>query len=973
MTELDTRAQLVEAFKECLNVSVKGELNFCRNYIELASQNQNAIVIWSLNQKWFLEGEIYDHDKSYLQRKVVANFDPGDFLVIPANLPSSLKLYARSDKEGNWFYSSLGSLLENIETRSLCEIIASKIAYCFIQLFDFEKNLLKPSLSRPEVLTVDQSIMLGSGRMGITADQCLWVSRQGLTLQPKPFSNSDKLPQFFFLHESSAIINSNEETATVETLSNHSFFNRKDAAEQLTDQSNFHWEELAHRWKNHFSRNRQLEEDHFARNDIYSQSVRSRLLNLLSGNKSYLPQTSNQVLRAAFYIINQNGWLPNLPKKTDFEDSFELLSKIADSSGLIIRKSVLRGKWWEKDSGSFIAFVENGDPLVLIFKRGNYFAWNPQNNQSFQISKKFRSSLSRRIIFFHKQFPAQPLTLFDLIFFEIQSVSGEILIILLLALTMSGLIALLPVLSTFVVNVLLPSALTNLLAIVCGGLVVVGIFQSIFTWFDTMIMTRIDYKLGLASSAALWHRVLHFPLSVLRQHASGDIAMRMTSFLGMQQFFRTIAQRVVTMGFQLATSLGVIFWVHFEVGMGVFAFGLIAFVAALGFTYWQIRAFMAGEKSLGIVNSYILEMYSGIHKIKASGAEDECLQQWAERYSRLRKKLLSSQKVRIFHSSFQAGWVTLTSALVYWLIVGLGKADMEPAKFIAFLGAFAVFSGNLSAMCSIIVQSGIQIPMYKFIKLLLEKSPECKADLMVPDKVSGNLRADRVSYYYPNQNIAAVQQVTLSIKQGSFVVVVGGSGSGKSTLGKMLCGLDAPTNGQVFLDDYELHTLDPTALRDNIAVVPQDFRIINGTLHDNIKGAVDASLDDVIEAAKAACIWEEINELPMKLHTLTGTQFGAFSGGQIQRIAIARALIRKPRILILDEATSALDNHLQKQIIENVKSMNCTVIFIAHRLQIAEQADQIFVMESGEVVERGTHQELISYRKFYAKMWSASR
>ena len=211
--------------------------------------------------------------------------------------------------------------------------------------------------------------------------------------------------------------------------------------------------------------------------------------------------------------------------------------------------------------------------------------------------------------------------------------------------------------------------------------------------------------------------------------------------------------------------------------------------------------------------------------------------------------------------------------------------------FIAFVGAFAVFSGNLSGLCSIVVQSGIQIPMYKFIKMLLEKSPDCKADLLVPEKVNGNLKADRVTYYYSGQNTAAVQQATVTIKQGSFVVIVGSSGSGKSTLGKLLCGLDHPTNGQVFLDDYELHTLDPPALRANIAVVPQDFRLINGTLYENIRGAVDASQEDVIAAAKAACIWDEIAELPMKLHTLTGTQFGAFSGGQIQRIAIARALI----------------------------------------------------------------------------------
>jgi ABC-type bacteriocin/lantibiotic exporter with double-glycine peptidase domain len=242
---------------------------------------------------------------------------------------------------------------------------------------------------------------------------------------------------------------------------------------------------------------------------------------------------------------------------------------------------------------------------------------------------------------------------------------------------------------------------------------------------------------------------------------------------------------------------------------------------------------------------------------------------------------------------------------------------------------------------------------------------------MAPDKISGHLRVDRVSYHYPGQNTAAVKEVTFLVKQGAFVVVAGGSGSGKSTLGRLLSGLEKPHGGHVFLDDYELHTLDPKVLRGNIAVVPQEFRLINGTLHENIKGSSSATLDDVISAAKAACIWDEIDALPMKLHTLTGTQFGAFSGGQIQRIAIARALIRKPRILIMDEATSALDNKLQEQIITNVKSMNCTVIFIAHRLKIAREADQVFVLDSGQCVERGTHDELLGYGKFYAKMWQA--
>ena len=968
---VDARAVLVEQFKNCLSNSSQEKFDLQGKYLELSSQPEGAIVIWSLDKSWFVEGELYDQNNLYQQRKVIAELSPGDFFILPPEMPKGLRLYARSYEKGVCNFTLLDNLLANIDAENLLSVIGNKISYSLVQLSRFEKDQLKLSLRRPELLVPDEETKLSSGKMGLSGNNYLWVGKDKLSLQPSPLNSSENFPKYFFLHEENAIINESEEFCNVHGLSTSTFFSSPGAPVELAEQFTFHWSELCHRWDNHLRSNKEAGEEHSARNDVYTQSVRSRLLNLLSGQKSYLPKTNNHILRAGFYLVNKNGWLPSIPKNTDSTDAFELLSKIADSSGLIIRKSTLKGNWWKRDVGSFIAFKEDGDPLVLFYNKGKYLGWDSHSDKSFSLSKKERDSLSPKIIYFYKQLPAQPLNLFDLLFFELQAVRSEIGLILFLAVILSGLIALLPVLSAFVVNVLLPSALTNLLAIVCGGLVIVGVFQTIFTWFDTMVMTRIDYKLSLASSAALWHRVLHFPSSVLRQHASGDIAMRINSCLGMQQFFRTIAQRSVTMCFQLCSSLGVIFWVHFKVGMGVLAFGLVAVSAAIAFTYWQIRAFMAGEKSLGIVNSFILEMYSGIHKIKAAAAEEECLHQWAERYSRLRKKLLSSQKVRILHSSFQAGWVTLTTALVYWLIVDLGKVDLEPAMFIAFVGAFAVFSGNLSGLCSIVVQSGIQIPMYKFIKMLLEKSPDCKADLLVPEKVNGNLKADRVTYYYSGQNTAAVQQATVTIKQGSFVVIVGSSGSGKSTLGKLLCGLDHPTNGQVFLDDYELHTLDPAALRANIAVVPQDFRLINGTLYENIRGAVDASQEDVIAAAKAACIWDEIAELPMKLHTLTGTQFGAFSGGQIQRIAIARALIRKPRILIMDEATSALDNHLQEQIMKNLIGMNCTIIFIAHRLKIAKGADEILVMDSGEIVERGTHEELLSYEKYYAKMWKA--
>ena len=970
MSRIETKEDLVNAFKNCMSNATGQLLDNKRKYHEIKPSGAEPMICWSLNGNWYVEGELYDELNIFEQRKVISNLAPGDFFLIPATNPIGLHLHARSDHGGDCYICPLKSLLSAIDSPEILHLISNKISESLVLLFEFEKEYLKPSLRRPIDFEPNVEARLSSEKMGLSGEKTFWIQKDGFTLQPPVRGSKKFIPDYLLMHPGTAFENKTSETITFKTFSNEKFFSNPDIHSHLNKQISFQWNELVARWTDHFKKTRKMAVEHSSRNDIYSQSLKGKMLNLLSGKKSYLPETTNNALRSAFYLINMSGWLPSIPSNTEFEDPVVLFNKIADSSGLIIRESRLRGKWWLKDSGSFILLDDENKSYVLYFKRGKYFIWNPETGISKALNEKHRSTLIKNAIYLFKQLPNQPLTLFDLVFFEIQSVSFEIFMVLILATISSGLVAILPILSAFVINDLLPSALTGLLAIVCGALVLVGLFQTVFTWFDTMIMTRINYRLSLASTAALWHRVLHFPTRFLGQHASGDIAMRMGTCLGMQEFFRTIAQRLVTMTFQIITSLGVLFWVSFELGVGSLVFGFVAITAALGFTYWQIRAFMAGEKSLGIVNSYILELYSGIHKIKAAGVESECLQQWAERYSRLRKKLLASQKVRILHSTFQTSWLTLSTAFVYWMIVSLGDNDLEPAMFIAFLGAFAIFSMNLSGLCNIVILSGIQIPMFKFIKPLLDNTPDCKVDLMIPDKISGNLKVDNVTYYYPNQDTAAIQQANLFIKQGTFVVVAGGSGSGKSTLGKLLSGLDHPSSGHVFIDDYELHTLDPSALRKNIAVVPQDFRLINGSLFENIKGAFDASLDEVIAAAKAACIWNDISELPMKLHTITGTQFGAFSGGQIQRIAIARALIRKPRVLIMDEATSALDNDLQEQIIKNVKSMNCTVVFIAHRLKIARDADQIIVLDSGQCVERGTHDELLGLNKFYAKMWS---
>jgi len=941
-------------------------------YSSMEPDQEEVYVYWTTSGSWSVQAEVFTEDGIFLQRKTIAKLKENDFFLLSNCFPETLRLYVQAQRKTRCFFSPLSKILVNCKDSSQKEYIVSKITSAMIRLTEFEKEVVKPNLIRPLILEESGDFRLLPNQLGFCASKPVWVKGSGYKLTPRQ-SGGNLISQTRLLHPNIALKNEGDYSMNLSIFSNHDFCESSEFQEDLVGEVCFQWDCLVYRWQDHFRKKTLKNDDHLERNNIYSQSIKYRLLNLVRGKKSYLPKTKNLTLKATFFLIEKIGATAVLPRVTEGFSNLDMIRKIAESSSLIVRESRLSGEWWNSDHGSFLSWDINEKPYVLIFGKKGYVKWCPDSEKLMEISSEELAEFSNRAVYIFNQFPAKPLTLADLILFDVRSVKLEIIFVLIIAALMSGLVALIPMFSAFVVNDLLPSALINLLFVVCGGFAVLGVFKSVFTFFDSILAARINQKLTLSSHAALWHRVLNFPMRVSQKFPAGDIAMRMGSLSGMQQFFRSVAQNFVTMLFQILTSLCVVLWVNFELGMGVLAFGLVAILASVGFSYWQIKAFMGGEKSIGIVNSFVLEIYAGIHKIKFTEGETQAMEQWAERYGRLKQKMIASQKVGILHNSFQIAWISLSTALVYWLIINFTDVKLEAAMFVAFIGAFAVFSANLSSICSIVVQAGMQIPMFKFIKPLLDNIPENKVNLFQPNKLIGNIKVEEISFIYPGQMKMALSGVSFEVKQGEFVVIAGKSGSGKSTLSKLMSGLERPRSGFIFLDDYELHTLDNSILHSCIAVVPQDFRLLGGTLYENIKGASNATMEEIIEAAKVACIWDDIVHMPMELHTLTHSNHGAFSGGQIQRIAMARALVRKPKILIMDEATSAVDNKIQNQVIENLKAINCTVLWIAHRLRIAEKADKVILFADGKLADQGSHNDLINKNQQYAKICSFSQ
>jgi ATP-binding cassette subfamily C protein len=284
--------------------------------------------------------------------------------------------------------------------------------------------------------------------------------------------------------------------------------------------------------------------------------------------------------------------------------------------------------------------------------------------------------------------------------------------------------------------------------------------------------------------------------------------------------------------------------------------------------------------------------------------------------------------------------------------------QLSSGELIGFYGAFSGMFLALIGVCEAIIGLFLVVPMYSMAKPILEQPPETAEGRIDPGVIAGAIEISQVSFAYPDAE-PVLDDVSISIPAGSFTAIVGPSGSGKSTLLRLLLGFEEPSSGAILFDNHALPEIDRQALRHQFGVVLQNSPLLAGDIFSNIVGVKGGTLEEAWEAARLAGLEQDIQDLPMGMHTAIGEGTSTLSGGQRQRILIARALAGGPKVLFLDEATSALDNRSQKVVAESLLRLKATRIVIAHRLSTIAEADQIIVLDGGQVVEQGRYQELI--------------
>ena len=497
-----------------------------------------------------------------------------------------------------------------------------------------------------------------------------------------------------------------------------------------------------------------------------------------------------------------------------------------------------------------------------------------------------------------------------------------------------------------------------------------GVLGSLKTYLFSETTNRIDQRLG----AEVIDHLLRLPLGYFDRRPVGELGSRISELEKIRNFLT---------GQALTTVLDAAFSVIYIVVMLFYSWVLTLIALAvlpiqvgltlLGAPLFR-RQYRKSAEAHALTQSHLIEVLTGIQTVKSQNVEMISRWTWQERYGKYINSSFEKTITGTALSQTSQVLQKISQLLVLWVGASLVlSGDLTLGQLIAF----RIISGyvtqpllRLSSIWQTIQELRVSFErLADVIDTPQESDDQDKAKVPLPP-IDGAVSFDNLSFAFSSGTAPVLNDVSLDVKSGTFVGIVGQSGSGKSTLMKLLPRLYSPNQGRILIDGYDIDKVELYSLRRQIGIVPQDPLLFSGNVNENIAlTQPDASSEEIVMAAKVACAHDFIMELPAGYSTPVGERGASLSGGERQRIAIARTLLANPKLLVMDEATSALDYETERKVCDNLIQTlhDCTVFFITHRLSTVRRADLIVVMHQGAVVEKGTHDELMDRRgRYYA-------
>ncbi|MFG2385918.1 NHLP bacteriocin export ABC transporter permease/ATPase subunit [Streptomyces avermitilis] len=641
-------------------------------------------------------------------------------------------------------------------------------------------------------------------------------------------------------------------------------------------------------------------------------------------------------------------------------DRLDPVERVAIASRVRTRAVRLDGRWWRDNTGPLVGHrALSGAPVALLWRRGGYVAVQSSSGRETPIEKANAEEFEPRAVMFYRPLPERGLGPLGLMRFSMRGTGGDLRNLLASGLVTVAIGALVPIATGKVLGEYVPKAQHGLIVQVCLAIMITSVVSAAFMLLQNLTLLRMEGRIEATLQPAVWDRLLRLPTKFFTSRSTGELASAAMGISSIRRLLAgvgpTVAQSV-TVG---AMNLGLLFW--YSAPMALAAIGMLVVIAGvfLGLGLWQVRWQRRLVVLSNKLNNQAFQTLRGLPKLRVAAAENYAYAAWAGEFARSRELQQKVGRIKNLTTVMGAVYLPLCSLLMFMLLAGPARGAMSAAAFLTFNTSVTMLLTSVTQLTGAFVSAVAALPMFEEIKPVLDATPEVRTASTRPGVLSGGIEARRLSFRYADDGPLVLDDVSFQIKPGEFVAIVGPSGCGKSTLLRLLIGFDKPVSGSVLYDGQDLGALDQSAVRRQCGVVLQHAQPFTGSILDCICGTEPYTPEEAMAAAEMAGLAEDIKRMPMGLHTIVQGS-GAISGGQRQRLMIAQALIRRPRILFFDEATSALDNETQRTVIESTKALHATRVVIAHRLSTVMDADRVIVMEDGRVAQQGPPAQLLA-------------
>ena len=683
--------------------------------------------------------------------------------------------------------------------------------------------------------------------------------------------------------------------------------------------------------------------------NIFLQQLALRV----DGDRKAMRQTVD-ILRS---MIDRKLW-KQMQSGADLPSNFDELELLLEQYNVFFRTITLSDGWWTRCTGYMLGFMaDDNSHVVLVPGFTDYTFTHPKTGESMKASKH-HNLLKQEALIACFPFPEEKLTVRSIMRYAVSCLCiYDLLFCLIACLGVTLLTMFTPYVCKLIFSEVIPSGdasqivpIATLLLSAAAGLTMVEIARN-------LVVVRIKDKVEYSLQTAIMSRLLLLPATFIKEFTPGDISNRLLSLS------RVSSNLTANFLSTLLTFLfsAVMFIQFFIYGGPLLTTGIIVIMIQLFAIMMEYYYTEKVQLSVNASGSHLIgtlfALFSGIQKIKTSGAEFRAFHQWAKAYAPS-EMYSSSQPLASFYITgvsyclkFLPMIVTMWAAWHY----GLALSD-----YIAYCAVLSLVCKAVSQLQGITKMVSRLLPETRLCQPIMAATPEVKEGRRVVKRITGQIDIRGLKFHYADDMPLLFDGLNLTINSGDYVALVGTSGCGKSTLMRLMLGLEHPLGGSIFYDQYDLDDINLRSLRQFcIGVCMQDGQLIEGTIRDNIIfNDPQLTDDDAWEAARMAALDGDIRQFPLGMDTPITVDGKGVSGGQRQRILIARALVRKPKVLFLDEATSALDNISQHIVVENLAKLKCTRIVIAHRLSTIQQCNRIIVLKDGRVADEGTFEEL---------------